>query len=315
MIYTGADGVTKYETIKIIGKGSFGDAELVREMATNEQFILKKIELALLTPRERRAAINEVRLLASLQHPYIIRYYESILIEGFLCIVMEYAKNGDLSDMIKDAKCQRKHLHISFSLQVFTQICLALKYMHENHILHRDIKASNIFVMDDRVCVGDFGVSRSLENTNAFAQTAIGTPFYIAPEICQGKLYNWSSDVWSLGCLMYQMLTDEVPFQSSDFSVLMKRITSCEYTPLPDSIDPEIRELVTLCLNPDNETRAKPADLIKLPIIQRCIKDMLEAKNAITDCNSRPIRPTFDQKENIFNLSTKTQLDTETSKN
>jgi len=309
MIYEGSDGETKYESIKTIGKGSFGDAELVKELNSGQHFILKKIELALLTPKERRSAINEVRLLSSLRHPYIIRYYESILLEGFLCIVMEYATLGDLSALIKQSKSQRKLLDPKFALQSFTQICLALKHMHEKHILHRDIKASNIFLMDDRVCVGDFGISRSLENTNCFAQTAIGTPFYLCPEICRGEPYNWSSDVWSLGCLLYEMLTNEVPFQSGDFSILMKKISDCDYVPLSESIHPDIRQLVTICLETDSTKRMKPADIIKLPVIQNCIKDMLDEKNSLKKHLPEQALDSG-EKENIFSLSTKTDLET-----
>ena len=129
---------------------------------------------------------------------------------------MGYADGGDLSDKIKEKKASTAGCFSEDEVMaIFVQICLALKYVHARKVLHRDLKAQNVFLTQAGIVkLGDFGVAKVLESTFAQAKTQIGTPFYLSPEICKGESYERKSDIWSLGVILYEMLAMKVPFQA-----------------------------------------------------------------------------------------------------
>merc|ERR1719388_720978 len=138
--------------------------------------------------KERKDAANEVKVLSSLKHPYIVSYKDSFLEDGFLNIVMEYADGGDLFTKIQKAKKACQKFPEGTIMRWFTQALLALKFIHDKHILHRDLKSQNFFLMSNgKLKIGDFGIAKVLDNTAACAQTTIGTPYYLSPEICQER--------------------------------------------------------------------------------------------------------------------------------
>merc|ERR1719388_160015 len=138
--------------------------------------------------KERKDAANEVKVLSSLKHPYIVAYKDSFIEDGFLNIVMEYADGGDLFTRIQKAKKSMTKFPEQQILRWFTQALLALKFIHDKHILHRDLKSQNFFLMSNgKLKIGDFGIAKVLDNTAACAQTTIGTPYYLSPEICQER--------------------------------------------------------------------------------------------------------------------------------
>merc|ERR1719487_1182181 len=176
--------------------------------------------------KERKDAANEVKVLSSLKHPYIVAYKDSFIEDGFLNIVMEYADGGDLFTRIQKAKKSMTKFPEQQILRWFTQALLALKFIHDKHILHRDLKSQNFFLMSNgKLKIGDFGIAKVLDNTAACAQTTIGTPYYLSPEICQERPYSWASDMWSLGCVLYECCCLKVPFDASNLRQLIDRIT------------------------------------------------------------------------------------------
>ncbi|KAF4748321.1 Serine/threonine-protein kinase Nek1, partial [Perkinsus olseni] len=133
-----------------------------------------------------------------------------------LCIIMDYAEGGDLAARIRKARDTGVGFSESQIVRWFSQAALALKYVHEKHILHRDLKTQNLFLTRaNRLRLGDFGISKVLDSTLAFAETTIGTPYYLSPEICEEKPYNWASDIWALGCILYELCCLKVPFDAS----------------------------------------------------------------------------------------------------
>jgi NIMA (never in mitosis gene a)-related kinase len=119
---------------------------------------------------------------------------------------MEYADGGDLSDKVKSVKNKGEYLSEDQILDYFTQMCLAIKHIHDRKIIHRDLKAQNIFLEENgTIKLGDFGIAKVLEQTVGQAQTQVGTPYYISPEIIKGKGYSFATDVWSLGVILYEM--------------------------------------------------------------------------------------------------------------
>ena len=183
----------KYRTVKVIGKGSYGQAVLVRKIdEAGKLYVLKKIKV---TERDRQVALREGRVLAALDHPNIISYKESFMVgRNQLCIVTDYADGGDLQSLIEARRSSGRHFSEDEVLDLFVQICLgrtnigiilwdiyltqiAMKHVHDRKILHRDLKAANIFLTKSSVVkLGDFGIAKVLNHTLECARTAIGTP-------------------------------------------------------------------------------------------------------------------------------------------
>jgi NIMA (never in mitosis gene a)-related kinase len=134
-------------------------------------------------------------------------------------------------------------------LDWFTQMALAIKHCHDKKILHRDLKSQNIFLTSKNfVKLGDFGIAKVLEHTMDKANTVIGTPYYLSPEIIQGKPYNLSSDIWSLGIILYEMCALKPPFNANSLSELGQKIVKCAYPPIPAHYSKELKQLVSQLL-------------------------------------------------------------------
>ena len=169
----------------MLGKGSYGKAFLVECGSTKDFAVIKKIDIKKMSEEDKRATLKEAKILEVLNHPNIIRFKEVYKTKaGQLCIVMDYADGGDLDGKIKEQKKLKKKLTEVEILLIFTQVCLAMKHVHDRKIIHRDIKTQNIFLTKAGIVkVGDFGVARVMSNTKELAATVIGTPYYLSPEI------------------------------------------------------------------------------------------------------------------------------------
>ena len=271
----------RYKKVKIIGKGAFGAAVLVHARSDPKaQYVIKQVD-ASLKPKERDEAKKEIKLLASFHHPNIVRYRDSFLETGVLHIVMDFAEGGDLSNMLKEQGTRL--LPEEQVLDYFVQLCLAMKHVHDRKVLHRDIKSQNIFLTQNRkiMKLGDFGIARVLNATQELAKTACGTPYYMSPEICDNKPYNDKSDVWSMGCLLYEMATLKCPFDARDMRGLIIKILRGAYPPLPRVFSPDLTHLVGKCLARNPSQRPSVNELLALPIIRKRIEKFLsEAEHA-----------------------------------
>lgn len=210
----------------MLGKGSFGKAFLVQAESDGALCVIKKIDIAKLSEQEKKETIKEAKILEVLNHPNIIRFKEVYKTKkGQLCIVMDYADGGDLQGKIKGCKESGTTLDESVILNWFTQICLAMKHCHDRKILHRDLKAQNIFLTKNGIIkLGDFGIAKVLSSTVEKAVTIVGTPYYLSPEIIQNSPYNFKSDIWSLGVLLYEMCALKPPFNGSNIHMLAMQI-------------------------------------------------------------------------------------------
>ncbi|KAM5280483.1 serine/threonine-protein kinase Nek4 [Ctenodactylus gundi] len=275
-----------YCYVRVVGRGSYGEVTLVRHRRDGRQYVIKKLNLRNASSRERRAAEQEAQLLSQLKHPNIVTYKESWEGgDGLLYIVMGFCEGGDLYRKLKEQKGQL--LPESQVVEWFVQIAMALQYLHEKHILHRDLKTQNVFLTRTNIIkVGDLGIARVLENHCDMASTLIGTPYYMSPELFSNKPYNYKSDVWALGCCVYEMATLKHAFNAKDMNSLVYRIIEGKLPPMPRVYSPELAELIRTMLSKRPEERPSVRSILRQPYIKRQISLFLEATKAKTSKNN-----------------------------
>lgn len=261
-----------YKRIKVLGRGSFGCAVLCERRKDGVKVVIKEIDMAKMASGERAAALQEARVLASLNHPNIVTCHESFVDErdSKLYIVMDWAQEGDLYTKIR--KLKGKLMPERELVATFTQICSALAYVHDRKILHRDIKTQNVFLGEGGVVkLGDFGVAKVLGSTMQLASTAVGTPYYLSPEICENRRYNAKSDVWSLGCVLYEMATTKHAFDAASIGLLINKILRGRYPPISSTYSKDLRDLVGRMLSRDAAKRPAASAIMSMQLIQRYI--------------------------------------------
>nr|XP_014354512.1 PREDICTED: serine/threonine-protein kinase Nek4 isoform X2 [Latimeria chalumnae] len=276
-----------YSFRRAVGKGSYGEVNLVRRNSDGKQYVIKKLNLRNASSRERKAAEQEAQLLSQLKHPNIVTYRESWEGEdGQLYIVMGFCEGGDLYHKLKEQK--GKLLPENQVVEWFVQIAMALQYLHEKHILHRDLKTQNIFLTRTSIIkVGDLGIARVLENQYDMASTLIGTPYYMSPELFSNKPYNYKSDVWALGCCVYEMATLKHAFNAKDMNSLVYRIIEGKLPAMPKDYSPHLGELIRSMLSKTPEERPDVKTILRQPYIKRQISLFLEATKAKTAKNRK----------------------------
>eukprot|EP00035_Acanthoeca_spectabilis_P022965 m.446878 g.446878 ORF g.446878 m.446878 type:complete len:1080 (+) comp19435_c0_seq1:1575-4814(+) len=266
--------MTEFTTVRKLGEGAYGKALLVRRRKDQKQCVIKEVNVGKMSVRERREARQEVSVLAQMQHPNIVSYITSFEERGKLFIAMDYCDGGDLHGKIEKQRGQ------SFPedqiLDYFVQICLAIKHVHDRKILHRDLKTQNIFLTrNDIIKLGDFGIAKVLKGTSDLAKTAIGTPYYLSPEICENKAYNNKSDVWSLGCILYELATLKHAFEAGNIKGLVLKIIAGKYPPVPTYFTRDLRQLVDRCLKQMPRDRPSVNSILKMPFIKKRIAKFL----------------------------------------
>ena len=247
-----------YKIIKLIGKGSFG--EVYKVSKDNKFYALKIYQIKNEDSTSTKENIeniksieNEVKILSQLDNPFIVKLYEVFSLNQnyelldnkeenkddtqIMCLVLELCENGDLNDKIREKKQKNEKFSENEILQYFYEILQGLYYLHKNRVIHRDLKTLNIFLTENNhIKIGDFGVSKKLINNNIYAYTFVGTPYYLSPEICLNKPYDEKSDVWSLGVVLYEMITLNKPFDSESQMGLFMKILKGKPAPINNTI-------------------------------------------------------------------------------
>eukprot|EP00743_Colponemidia_sp_Colp-15_P008700 GILK01009475.1.p1 GENE.GILK01009475.1~~GILK01009475.1.p1 ORF type:complete len:649 (-),score=124.07 GILK01009475.1:252-2123(-) len=263
-----------YEELKFLGRGSYGEAHIVRCKRDGKLYVSKQVHLSSMTPKEKEGAHREVEVLGHLDHPNIVAYKESYLVNDTLHIIMQYCDGGDLAMHIKKRKAANKPFKEREILNLFVQIASALQYVHKNHILHRDLKTQNIFLMKNNVVkVGDFGISRVLESTNQAAMSVVGTPYYMSPEVCENKPYSYKSDCWALGCVLYEMCVLKHAFQADNLLSLVYKIVQETYEPVPSIYSTGLRGLVSGLLRKNASERPSLSQTLASPFLLPVMED------------------------------------------
>ena len=250
----------------------------------------KKVATENLDAKDRAAARRECALLRTLDHPRIVAFvaaFESNVDGGSLCmhLVMEWCEQGDLAYHIGERRKMRPAAFPKAQIaRWFAQMAGALDYMHARRVLHRDLKSTNVFV-DARMDVklGDLGIAKILESTLAHASTVVGTPNYLSPELCENRPYSYSSDVWALGCVLYELCALKRPFDASNLFGIVYSVVKGDVDLDAVSEDPadDLRTLVSRLLTKDCDARptirsvARAASLPKPEELSRKIARLL----------------------------------------
>ncbi|XP_070937392.1 serine/threonine-protein kinase Nek5 isoform X3 [Macaca nemestrina] len=265
----------KYDVIKAIGKGAFGKAYLAKGKSDSKHCVIKEINFEKMPIQEKEASKKEVILLAKMKHPNIVAFFNSFQENGRLFIVMEYCDGGDLMKRIN------RQRGVLFSedqiLGWFVQISLGLKHIHDRKILHRDIKAQNIFLSKNGMVakLGDFGIARVLNNSMELARTCVGTPYYLSPEICQNKPYNNKTDIWSLGCVLYELCTLKHPFEGNNLQQLVLKICQAHFAPISPRFSRELHSLISQLFQVSPRDRPSINSILKRPFLENLIPKYL----------------------------------------
>ncbi|XP_073651224.1 serine/threonine-protein kinase Nek5 isoform X11 [Tursiops truncatus] len=265
----------KYDVIKAIGEGAFGKAYLAKGKSDSKHCVIKEINFEKMPIQEKEASEKEVILLAKMKHPNIVTFFSSFQENNRLFIVMEYCDGGDLMKRIK--KQRGVLLSEDQILSWFVQISLGLKHIHDRKILHRDIKTQNIFLSKNGMVakLGDFGIARVLNNTMELARTCVGTPYYLSPEICQNKPYNNKTDIWSLGCVLYELCTLRHPFEGNNLHQLVLKICQARVPPISPRFSHDLQSLISQLFEVSPRARPSISSILKRPFLENLMAKYL----------------------------------------
>lgn len=252
----------QYTIEKAIGRGHFSVVHRAVRLADGKRVALKKIQIFdMLDTKARERCLREVNLLQSLPpHTCIIQYLDSFIDNNELYIVFEWAEHGDLKRLLRRALESNASLQEHQIWRYFTQVVDGVRHMHEARVMHRDIKPANIFLAANGcVKLGDLGLGRAFSSQTYEALSKVGTPLYMSPEVLDGRGYEWKSDVWSLGCLLYELATLRSPFKSQgdkdDLYTLFRKISAGQFAELPAYYSSQLSQLVRAMIQTDPTSR------------------------------------------------------------
>eukprot|EP00443_Scrippsiella_acuminata_P022112 CAMPEP_0115188242 /NCGR_PEP_ID=MMETSP0270-20121206/10908_1 /TAXON_ID=71861 /ORGANISM="Scrippsiella trochoidea, Strain CCMP3099" /LENGTH=746 /DNA_ID=CAMNT_0002601415 /DNA_START=133 /DNA_END=2373 /DNA_ORIENTATION=+ len=259
--------ISGHEIIKPLGKGKFSIVYMAKRLSDGFMCALKKINIFdMLQPKQREKCLKEVRILQSLDHPNIVKLLEAIVEQNELLIIVDWAEKGDLKRIIRKAQANETHFKEPQIWEYSKQLAGALDHMHSKRVMHRDIKPANIFVAQDgSLKLGDLGLGRLMSSETLEAFSKVGTPLYMSPEVLHGAGYDMKSDVWSLGCVMYELVMLRSPFKSEQqlsLYDLFVRISKGQYPPLSETCSQEFRDLVDMTLRLEAVKRPDSAQVL-----------------------------------------------------
>ncbi|ODV62046.1 serine/threonine protein kinase KIN3, partial [Ascoidea rubescens DSM 1968] len=307
----------EFEVLELIGKGSFGYVRKVKRKNDGKLFVRKEISYDRMDPKERSQLVAEIRILKTVSHPNIVQYiyHEHDSDTSMVYLYMEYCDNGDLSKVIKNAKTTGNHVPEDLVWSIFAQLVSALYRCHygvdpppikdnifkstpssslshpeninnDKVVIHRDIKPDNVFLLKNNIVkLGDFGLAKLLTCENDLASTYVGTPYYMSPEVLTNRPYTPLCDIWSLGCVMYELCASHPPFEAKSHIELYQKIKKGIFPSLPNNYSSKLKSTITACINIDPDQRPPACILIQetsIKIFRKELELKLKEKQLIS---------------------------------
>eukprot|EP01069_Polyplicarium_translucidae_P006605 Polyplicarium_translucidae@DN2990_c0_g1_i3.p1 len=266
-----------------VGSGQFAHAYRVTSEETGEEFLAKSIELTQLVEKDRVLNLQEAQLMPKLKHQNIVTYYDNFMhADAYLVIIMEYCRNRDLAQFIAEKRGSREYISEEEILRMFVQILEALEYIHSMSVIHRDLKPSNIFIDESgNLKIGDFGISRIM--SNAHAQTTVGTPQYMCPEMILPTTYTYNADTWSAGCILFEMAALKPAFSAENVFELARLVLDAPVDALPDCYSNNLQQLVSMMLSKDPQTRPLASEILAMPYVASRRSHPEPRRNSLVD--------------------------------
>ncbi|CAJ1967511.1 unnamed protein product [Sphenostylis stenocarpa] len=270
-----------YEVIQQIGRGALGATFLVLHKIEKKRYVLKKIHLSKQADKSKETALQEVTmdLIAKLNHPYIVEYKDA-WVEKMLNFCKDKKDRGINREVFPTAnvkKARGSYFSEEKVCKWLTQLLLAVDYLHSNRVLHRDLKCSNIFLTkENNIRLGEFGLAKLL-NTEDLTSPAVGTLNYMCPEAFAGMPYGYKSDMWSLGCCMFEIVAHQLAFRAPDRTGLINKINRCSVSPMPIVYSSTLKQLIKSMLRKNPEHRPTASELLRHPHLQPYV---LRCRNA-----------------------------------
>uniref|UniRef100_A0A7S4QSW5 non-specific serine/threonine protein kinase n=1 Tax=Alexandrium monilatum TaxID=311494 RepID=A0A7S4QSW5_9DINO len=303
--YSGAStSLDDFKQLALLGEGAYSAVYKVQRLADGEIYALKKVKLPSLSDKEKQNALNEVRLLASVQDKHIIAYKEAFFDDKTrcLCIVTECADGGDLMHQIVKCQKERSHLKEADVWRYLHGMCQGLKALHDMRILHRDLKCANVFLQHEPegmiAKLGDFNVSKVAKRGLCMTQT--GTPYYASPEVWRDMPYDAKSDMWSLGCVLYEMVALRPPFRAEDMEGLYRKVLRGQYPRIPPHYSHDLSDVIAALLQVNPRHRPSIDQLMQMPVLRR---HQLDSPQAPETPSMSDLLNTIKLPKNVIDLS------------
>ena len=294
-----------FQIISKLGEGAYSTVFKVRRNIDNKIYALKKVKLLNLSEKEKENSLNEVRILASVKSNFVVSYKEAFFDEkdNTLCIIMEFADRGDLYQKIVQHKKSAILFEESDIWRIFIQLVKGLKSLHDLKILHRDMKSANVFLFSNGSAkLGDLNVSKVAKRGLGYTQT--GTPYYASPEVWKDKPYDNKSDVWSLGCVLYEMITLRPPFRAQNMEGLYNKVCKGQFSRIPDKFSDDLYKVVQFLLQVNPISRPSCEQILNHPIIQKRI-EYFKSFAGDDDTEDKCLLKTIHMPKNLLFLSDK----------
>jgi len=272
----GKSCLSEFEIISKVGEGAFSVVYKVMRKSDGFIYALKKVKIAQLKNKEKENALNEIRILASIDHPAIVGYKEAFIDEtdDTLCIVMEFLAGGDLYQKISECRKKRALIPEKLIWRYLAQLASGLRHLHAMKIVHRDLKSANVFLSEDlrQIKLGDLNVSKVVKNRLVYTQT--GTPYYASPEVWRDEPYDVKSDIWSLGCVLYEMCNRCPPFNGRKMEELYQKVQKGIFERVATVYSEDLNQIVSSCLKVTPLLRPTCDEILDNPAVKAHTRDL-----------------------------------------